>query len=226
MSGSRVLTLCIAVSFILGLVSCATHTALETSWQLPNSGGAPFKKLAVIGIMRDDTESTALESAIVDKLSHNGIQAIPGFSVLNGEKKLAKEEMEKRVAGTGADAVLLFKVIAVDKERNYVPPTTYVIPTGSSSEWWQDKYWGYYNPYPHGYFGYWYPAVQVTATPGYWESSTAYRVESTLYRTSDNKLVWTAVSDTYDPKNQVDLGGSLAGAILEKLERAGLIPRG
>jgi hypothetical protein len=205
------------------LSSCATQTTLETNWALPNAQGKAFTKLAVIGIMKNKQESTAFESALVDKFGKHGVQAVPGFSFMDGEKKLSKAEMEKRVKGTQADGVLIFKVIAVDKSKHYVPPTTYVTPDVSPSDWWEDEYWGYYNPYPYSYWGYWYPAMQVIATPGYWETSKTFVVECALYRTSDQKLVWTAVSDTYDPASQADLASSLSGVILKKLEKAGLV---
>ena len=104
-------------------------------------------------------------------------------------------------------------------------PTTYVVNAPLAyGDWWSDRYWGYYAPYSHHYWGYWYPAVQVVGTPGYWTTSSTYQVESALYRTSDNKLVWTATSGTYDPSGDYDLGSSLSAAVVKKLQRDGLIP--
>lgn len=208
----------------LGLASCGTQTALETQWRLPNLKGGPFTKLAVIGVLKNKTDVKGFESAVVQDFDKGGVQAVPGFSFLGDKKKLPKEEMEKLVAGTGADGVLIFKVLAVDKTHHYVPPTSYVVPDPLGG-WWDDDYWGYYNPYPWGYWGYWYPAVQVVSTPGYWKTATAYRVESSLYRVSDNKLVWTAVSDTYNPESGADLASSLSGVVLKTLEKDGLVPK-
>lgn len=208
---------------ILVLASCATRTVMETNWELPNLEEAPFTKLAVIGIMKHTDESRAFESEVIQKFEKHGVQAVPGFSFLDGKKDLTKDQMEQRVAGTHADGVLIFKIIAVDKSNRYVPPTTYVTPDVDPYDWWEDQFWGYYTPYPYGYWGYWYPAVQVVTTPGYWETSKTYRVETSLYRASDHKLVWTAVSDTFDPTSRVDLASSLSGTILKKLDKAGLV---
>jgi hypothetical protein len=219
----QALGLLLLLLLALGPVSCGTQTALETHWQLPNLESGPFTKLAVIGILKSKDEGRSFESAVVEKFEKHGVQAVPGFSFLDDKKDLSKDEMEKMVAGTGADGVLMFKVIGVDKKNHYVPPTTYIAPDPLPRDWWRDDYWGYYNPYPYSYWGYWYPAVQVVTTPGYWESSKTYRIESTLYKVSDNKLVWTAVSDTYDPRNQADMASSLAGIVLEKLKQGGLV---
>jgi hypothetical protein len=209
---------------VLGLASCATRTTMETNWVLPGAEGEAFRKLAVIGILRHDKESTAFESAVAEKFDAKGVKTIPGFTFMEGKKKLSREEMEKRVNGTGAEALLIFKVIAVDKSHHYVPPTAYISPDLFPYDWWwDDDYWGYYNPYPYSYWGYWYPAMQVVTTPGYWETSKTFVVESTLYRTSDQRMVWTGVSDTYDPSSRADLANSLAKVVLDKLEHDDLV---
>ncbi len=211
----------------LGLVlsSCGTQTTLETNWELPNASGKPLTKLAVIGIMKDKSQSTAFESAVVQKLKAQGIQAVPGFTFLEGSTDLTRPEMQKRVEATGADGVLIFKVLAQDRNARYVPPTTYAVPGAFAADWWGDPYWGYYTPYPYSYWGYWYPAMQVVASPGYWETSTTYRVQTALYRASDDKLVWTAVSATYDPTSEANLASSLSGVVIDKLEKAGLVAK-
>ena len=214
------------VAVVLAGAACGTQTQIETTWSLPDSQGKVFHKLAVIGILRNPDETTGFESAVTKRFIAAGVQTIPGFSFLRGETKLSQAEMENRVRATGADGVLLFKLIAEDESETYVPPTTYVTTGAEHPEWWSDPYWGYYTPYSYHYWGYWYPAVQVVTEPGYWETHTTYRVETTLYRVVDSKLVWTANSDTYDPTSQVDLGASLSGPVLKKLRLAGLIPGG
>ena len=58
----------------------------------------------------------------------------------------------------------------------------------------------------------------------YWETSTNYQVETVLYRTADNKLIWMSMSGTYDPKSGFDLGKSLSAAVIGKLQKVALIP--
>jgi hypothetical protein len=209
---------------VLGLSSCGTQSRIETSWELPAYGGKPFAKLGVVAIMRNNAESKAFELAATNEFSAAGVDAVPGFTFLGTDTLHSKEEMEKRVKSTGADAVLMFKLIAIDKTRSYVPPSDFLVAGASYPLWWDDPFWGYYAPYPYHYWGYWYPAYQVVRTPGYWETSTNYQVETALYRTSDSKLVWTAMSGTYDPRSDFDLGSSLTALVIKKLETAELIP--
>jgi hypothetical protein len=72
-------------------------------------------------------------------------------------------------------------------------------------------------------WGCWAPAVQVVREPGYWQTSTNYQVETALYRTADNKLIWTAMSGTYDPLSDFDLGASLSTLVIKKLQQSALI---
>jgi hypothetical protein len=209
---------------LCGLSSCATQSRIETSWRVPVYTGKPFSKLALIAVMKNHDESKAFEMAAANEFTRVGAQAVPGFSFLKSDTLLPKAEMEKCVQTTGADGVLIFKLIAINKTRSYVLPTAYVAGEGPYNEWWDDPYWGYYTPYPYHYWGYWYPAFQVIRTPGYWVVDADYQVETALYRTSDNKLVWTAMSGTYDPKGDYDLGNSLSAAVVKTLQKDGLIP--
>jgi len=206
------------------VTSCGAPSVIHTSWELPGYAGGPFKDLAVIGVMKSTDANHAFESAMVQKLEDAGVKAVPGFVILNGdEATLTKDEMEKRVSSSGADAVLISKLIAVDETQSYVPPTTYTAPVGPYAGWWDDRFWGYYNPYPYDYWGYWYPAYQVVTSPGYWVTDSHYQVETTLYRVSDHRLIWMATSDTMDPSSQLTVGNSLSPLLVKQLKKAGLI---
>jgi hypothetical protein len=213
----------LAVVLTLGLTSCATQTEFQSIWQVPSFEGQPFSKVAVISVMRDERQSVAFESTVVSELEKQGVVAVPGFSFLKGDTALSRAEMEKRVNATGADAVLIFKVLALDKTASYVPPTAYIVPDGYGFGWWDDPYWGYFNPYPYGYWGFWYPAMQVVGSPGYWQISENYVVQTALYRTSDDRLVWTSVSNTYDPANEAKLASSVSDGVIKRLKKANLI---
>lgn len=223
----RSLTIAMLLAFAaaLGVTSCATVSQIETSWRVPAYRGEVFSKLAVIAILRHHDESKAFEIAADQTFSRAGLEVVPGFTFLGSDTLLPQDELEKRVETTGADGVLIFKLIAVDRSRTYIPPTAFVVDAPPPyDDWWRDRYWGYYTPYPYHYWGYWYPAIQVVGAPGYWTINSTYQIESALYRTSDNKLVWTAMSGTYDPSGEYDLGSSLSKAVVKKLQKDGLIP--
>jgi len=208
---------------VLLLGSCSTRSELISTWELPGAGVGPFHKVVVFALMEDSSRSRSVEMAAVDQLQKNGVDAVPGFQIIDPSKKINMNTMEKQVASTGADAVMIYKVIALDKNMRYVPPTEYVMSDMDDLSWWDDPFWGYYAPYPYHYWGYYYPAYQVTVSPGYWTKYDTYRVETVLYRTSDNRLVWTAISETYNPRNKSDLGQSLTKRLVKKLKRVKIL---
>jgi hypothetical protein len=208
---------------LLLVVSCATQSRLISSWSLHGKDVGPFDTVVVFALMQDEARSRTVAIAAVEKLNETEVDAIPGFTVLENEREVDIDKMEERVEAVGADAVLIYKVMALDRDLRYVRPTAYVTDGASRYGWWDDPVWGYYTPYPYHYWGYWYPASQVTVSPGYWEAYDTYRVETVLYRTSDNRLVWSAVSETYNPDDRSDLGRSLTRRIVQTLERERII---
>jgi hypothetical protein len=208
---------------VLGLASCGTQTTLDTSWHMPQMAGETFHNLAIIGLLRSPELSRQFEVAVVNNFEAAGVNAVPGFTILKGDTTLTQTEMEGLVRGAGVDAVLMFKLISVDKSQHYVPPTDYTVPGAPFPGWWDDPYWGYYHPYPFHYWGYWYPAARVVWAPGYWETEDTDRVEATLYRARDSKLVWTATSSTYDPMGNADLASSISRVVLKSLQSEGFI---
>jgi hypothetical protein len=214
--------LCLVIA-MLGFSSCGTQTRIETTWKIPMYTGKPFSKIAVIAVMKSRADNKTFELAAVSQLGKAGIEAVPAFSFFGPDTSLSQSELESRVKAQGADAVMIFKLIAVDKSRHYIPPTAYVVGEGPYLDWWDDPFWGYYTPFPYSYWGYWWPAYQVVTYPGYWVTDANYQVETALYRVSDSKLVWTSMSGTYDPKGDYDLGNSLTWTVIKLLKKDGLV---
>ena len=81
---------------LLSLASCGTQTTLETSWSLPGAQAEPFHKLAIIGAMKNQKESRSFESAAVAIFGKDGVDAVPGFTFLNGKTDLSRVQLDER----------------------------------------------------------------------------------------------------------------------------------
>ncbi len=206
----------------LFLASCSA-TSVESTWEVPGYHDGGFQKLAVVALLRDESESAAFETAAVGKLAGEGVEAFPAFSVLARTDHRTLEALEARLDATDANAILIFKVIALDANWSYAPPTKYVTTGVTHAGWFVDAHYGYYSPYPHHYWGYYYPAAQVIGADAYWETHTSILIESALYRTSDNKLIWTARTTTLDVKGEQNLANSVAPVIVNTLKDTGLL---
>ena len=71
-----------------------------------------------------------------------------------------------------------------------------------------------------GYYG----GQAIIYDPGYVRSDTILRVETTIYRVSDAKLLWTGISRAQNPKDVPDLVRDVAKSVGDALRSQGLLP--
>ena len=137
---------------ILLLAGCAS-TTLQSQWRDPGYAGGPFKKVFVIGLSaRDVSARRIFEDAMVARLTAAGVQAVPEWQHLPGDGPLPEGSVSAAVEGTGADAVLIARLVSIDTRISVSP----AIPGPGP---------GYgYGSYPPG-FGY-YPFVTTSFDRG------------------------------------------------------------
>jgi hypothetical protein len=207
----------------LALAACAavSRTEFQSSWQDASYSGGPFDRVAVLANFETESDSRQFEKQVGDALRARGVDAIEGRAFLEDGKLYSQDEMEARLRNVDADGILIFKLIAVDKDRRYEPPAVYLqgIPRGVI---YGDPFYWYY--YPHySYYWYWRAGFAVTRAPGYWREHRYVVVESSLYSNRTNELVWTAKTRTLDDTEFSRLADSIARAVTRRLEDADLI---
>ncbi len=207
------------LSCVLWLSACAATTSIESSWMDASFDKKPFKNIAVVALFNGKAESRQFEAQAVTALEQQGVTAEQGHVFLTDGKKYSHKEMEKALSKVGADGILIFKLIAVDENDTYIPPTVFAAEGPYDYDW---PYYDYYHPYPL-YYNYFDSARQVTATPGYWQDTKSYVIETALYDNASDHLVWTVKSDTRDPKNFAALAKSVITKVTGKLSEFQLI---
>ena len=196
-----------AIPIIAALVLCAgcASTTLQSQWRDPQYTGGPFRKIFVIGLSaRDVTARRIFEDVMVAKLIAAGVQAVPEWQHLTGEGQAAEGAVSAAVDGTGADAVLVARLVAIDTRFS-------VTPIGVPGPG-----FGWYGPYAGWYSG-WYSAPQVT------QYDVAI-VETSLFDTKTKRLVWSATSQTVDPASVQKEAPVFADMIIGALQKAGVLP--
>ena len=88
----------------------------------------------------------------------------------------------------------------VDRKDVYVPPTTYV-----------SSYPSYGYPYYGSWYGYYSHGYTVTHDPGYTYEKVTVSLETNLYNASDEAIIWSGQSQTFDPKGVDDVIGPTVG---------------
>jgi hypothetical protein len=188
------------------LVASCASTTLQSTWMDPAYAGGPFKKFFVIGLSaRDVTSRRVFEDIVVAKLQAAGAQAVPAWQSFRDEGQASEVAMDAAVAQSGADAVLMTRLLGVDTRVNVSPM---MVPGPMMGPGFGPGWWG-------GYAG-WYAVPQVTQ----YQIATA---ETTLFEVKTHKIVWSATSETFNPKSVQQEAPGLADTLIKALQARGLI---
>ena len=192
----------------LVLFAACKSTSIVSSWKPDNSTTIGLKKVLVVGLMgnkeRELRERT--EKAIAVTLSNNGVNAVAAIDAMGvppKDMKLNKEAIDKELKEKGYDGVMIISLINKDQNINIGAPGYY-------SGWWYGPYWGYGG----GIYGYYPPYVSMSAK---------YGVEANLYSIIPEKLLYSVLTDSYEPRNMEKLAEKYSEAILKDMQKQGLI---
>ena len=177
MMRSRIKTLVMLLVGALLAAACAT-TQLNSVWKDPSYQARPGK-FVVIGVAKNAQIRRLFEDEFVQQLKERGTDAVASYTFLPDTQQNDQKAVAAKVKELGADAVLVTRLVKKETVKVYVPGTTYVPPP-------------YYGTWP-AYYGYGYNIVQ---TPGYVAEDEYAVIETNLYETGNDKLVWTALSET------------------------------
>ncbi len=178
-------------------LACAS-TRITSSWRDPGVGSVQFRKVVGVALARDATLRRLAEDEFVRALGPD--TALAGYAVIPDEEVEDRDKARTRVEAAGADGVVVFRLVGVETEQRWVPPTSYGHAWG---------YWGW--------------AAPVVYDPGYLQTDRIVQVETTAYRVSDARLVWAARSETFNPESAEDLIAGVVRAVVDAMREEALV---
>lgn len=163
---------------------------LMLSWKNPSyTPEKKFHRVLALGLSDRTGVRVDFEDALAAELANVGYEAVPGNDILLRPPgtQLDLNTLREQIQANKIEAVVVSRLIKVDETVTYVPGTEYFVP------------YPYYNSF-YGYYGTLYPVVY---SPGYLQKEKKVRIETNLYVTStpDGQLVWTGITDTFNPSN-------------------------
>lgn len=184
------LLLCGLIAMLLG--ACAA-TQITSDWKEQSYQGPP-RKIVVIAIAKNPGNRRIFEDEFVRRLKEHGTDAVAGYTRIPDQKQGNRQATADMMKQENADAVLITRLTDRKTVKTYVPGT--MAPYGA----WYDRYPSYYGTWPD-YYGYGYQAMY---SPGYLAEEEYALIETNLYQAGNEKLIWSAISETEirgsDPK--------------------------
>jgi hypothetical protein len=160
------------------LLSGCASTQLTSTWKDPAYQVHPTKVM-VIGMSKQPLKRRIFEEEFVTQLKAHGTDAVASYKVLPDKKQDDQEAIAAKVKELGADAVLITRLVSKKTVQVYVPGTPYFPPPYYGR-------WGDY--YDYGY--------RTMYTPGYMAEEQYAVIETNLYDTAKDSLIWAATSET------------------------------
>ena len=160
------------------LVTACASTQLTSIWKDPSYQARPAK-IMVIGLAKKPEIRRLFEDEFVRQLKARGTEAIASYTVLAEQQQNDQAAIAAKVKEMGADSVLLTRLVDKKTVQFYVPGTVYAPPP-------------YYSSWP-AYYG---NSYSTMASPGYVGEDQYAVIETNLYEAGNEKLVWTATSET------------------------------
>jgi hypothetical protein len=199
---------------LLALTATGKSIKMVTSWLNPKYQGQTFHKVLVIGVAQDLEVRADFEDEMAAQMARPGMQTIPGNQILlrpDPKAKLDLNYLREQIRGNQIDAVVVSRLLRIDKKVISIPSSTYVAPF----------------PYYYSFYGYLGAVYPVVYDPGYTQVDKTVGVETNVYSTSapDGELVWTGVSDSFNPKSAKKVADDLVKLVPKQMEKDGLLPK-
>lgn len=186
-------------------------TKLVLSWRNTAASASHFQKILVVG-MSDKVEVRAnFEDALSSKVARPGIEAVPGNTILLRPEGTAVnlDYIKTQIRANGIDGVIVSRLVKVDKNIKYIPAQAF-----------------YPYPYYSTFYGYYGTVYPVVYSPGYLKEEKKIRIETNFYSTAgpEGELVWTCMSDTFDPSSTKKAIDGVVKLVVKELEKQQLLP--
>ncbi len=177
-------------------VSCAS-TDMTSTWTDPSAKGAGLSKIAVVCMTKDPGLRRQAEDTAAAQLK--GAQGIPSYQLLGDADLKDREAVKTKLRTAGVQGVLVMRMTGVTEQVSMVP-----------------------GPYAtfDGYYDYAYGGMYA---PGYLQTDTVVHVVSNLYDLDQNKLIWSGVSQTFDPSSAQSFMTDVSKAVAKQLEKNKII---
>lgn len=208
------------VATAAALLAGCSGTSLVNSWADSRYRQQPLQNIVIHVQAPDALTANASEDELVTALQKT-TRATPAYRVYPAPVTMPlppaeRERLRALLVERGFDGVLVTRVSNIKKTEKFVPPEvvgSYGSSYGSSYGWggWGDGFSTYYS--------------QPVVRPGYTYVQTNYYVDCALYALPSGALVWTAQTESTDPRNKQRMIEAITRLFSQSLATSGVVAR-
>jgi hypothetical protein len=128
------------------LIGACVSTKLINSWRDSGYNGPPLTKMLVIGVTKQSGVRRTFEDIFTQHLAAQGVTSIPSYTLIPEDGEVARERLQEAVEQSGADAVLITRLVRVDRQMQYYPGTYIGPPYLAFYGFYSSAWMGFYDP--------------------------------------------------------------------------------
>jgi len=195
------------------IVSCSPTTKITGSWKNPKQPSSEVQTIFIAALTGNIIAKSTLENNMSDALIKqkiNTIKSVDEFPPSLLKDSISKEVIMDKIKKKSHQAILTISLLKKKTESRYIRGSTAYTPMAR---------FGYYDNF-YGYYSYWSPYAY---SPGYYVKDDVYYLESNLYDSKTETLIWSAQSKTYSYDGLSSFSKTFAKVIVKKMKEDGVI---
>jgi hypothetical protein len=202
------------ILFAITLIfSCSPTTKITGSWKNPKQPFGEVQTIFIAALTGNIVAKSTLENNIseaLDKQHISSIKSVDEFPPSLLKDSIPKEVVMDKIKKKSHQAILTISLLKKKTESRYIRGSTAYAPMSR---------YGYYDNF-YGYYSYWSPYAY---SPGYYVKDDIYFLESNLYDSKTETLIWSAQSQTYSYEGLSSFSKTFAKVIVKRMKEDGII---
>jgi hypothetical protein len=197
--------LLLAAGFVCALAAYAgAKLVVEVK---PPSGTAASKKLLVVLANPNLDRRKNWEEIFAGEFNLQGVTAVPSYQVIT-DLNVGRDAAKAKVAAEGFDSILIARLVGTETKMKYQEKQKTLQPSYLGTDWYGGEWYTYYQ----------------TEVSGYVENKSRAQFKLDYWRLEGetDKLVWSATSDSIDPRVKPEAAIDVIQEITKALRKAGL----
>jgi hypothetical protein len=186
------------------IFSCSPSTELTDIYSDQAFAGKEFKKILVLGITTDEWKKKVYENEFRSQFLNYDVEVLMAWQELPKGEQLNRETFEKYFREKNVDAILV------------------AIEGGESSD--KTLYSGGGSSHVYvGFYGFYASTASYYFNSEFLAEEKIVHMRTNLYETTEGKIIWSAKSQSFEPKNTGDVVKAVSHKVVNEINLMGYI---